>query len=520
MESQTKVARGATSLYIANVVVLVANTLYFLVLTNFLRSTKDVGIVTALNITIWLLVTVCILAQPVTVQSPIPAPLAVLKFLPALLTRNARNDVVKVFRGSLVSAAILSGVFFATLFVRPDLIIPFLGGEAVLPEFVRLAAGDVFLLSLGQVCLGTLIALGDLRTATVYIVGWSMARYIIASLLLVPYSIVGVLVGWIIGDAILLVVALRKSASTIRAGSEPASFSLHELTRYSLYTLFSALIGFAINQADKIFTLASQGLGQLAIYNVAIVAASFTGFAPYALITVLLPALSALHSSNRVEEMRNMIRIYTRYVAIVVLPVAFGFASVTEVALRIFGPTYTAGFFPTVIVSIATGLTAIGAVYAGALLALGRLRWYTAANLLGLLVLFAVSALSTGILGISGPALGRAALMVTAAVVYAIALRRSGFLEIDSKAFLIAALGSGAMGLVVFMILSALPTFLLKLAVLPFLVVMGVGLYLGCLRLLHLPTTSDLDFVGSILPRRLHPLIPIVGKLLGVKPDT
>jgi hypothetical protein len=91
LESQTKVARGATSLYIANVVVLVANTLYFLVLTNFLRSTKDVGIVTALNITIWLLVTVCILAQPVTVQSPIPAPLAVLKFLPALLTKNARN---------------------------------------------------------------------------------------------------------------------------------------------------------------------------------------------------------------------------------------------------------------------------------------------------------------------------------------------------------------------------------------------------------------------------------------------
>lgn len=137
---------------------LVANTLYFLVLTNFLRSTKDVGIVTALNITIWLLVTVCILAQPVTVQSPIPAPLAVLKFLPRTPNKEHRNDVVKVFRGSLVSAAILSGVFFATLFVRPDLIIPFLGGEAVLPEFVRLAAGDVFLLSLGQVCLGTLIA--------------------------------------------------------------------------------------------------------------------------------------------------------------------------------------------------------------------------------------------------------------------------------------------------------------------------------------------------------------------------
>jgi len=40
---ESKVARGASSLYIANVVVLVANTLYFLVLTNVLRSSKDVG---------------------------------------------------------------------------------------------------------------------------------------------------------------------------------------------------------------------------------------------------------------------------------------------------------------------------------------------------------------------------------------------------------------------------------------------------------------------------------------------
>jgi|SRR3972149_3799659 len=106
---ESKVARGASSLYIANVVVLVANTLYFLVLTNVLRSTEDVGVVTALNILIWLLVTISILAQPVTSQSPIPAPLAVLKFLPALLTKNARSDAVRVFRASLGSTTILSG---------------------------------------------------------------------------------------------------------------------------------------------------------------------------------------------------------------------------------------------------------------------------------------------------------------------------------------------------------------------------------------------------------------------------
>ena len=98
LETQASVAKGATSLYVANVVVLVANTLYFLVLTNFLHSTLDVGIVTALNIMIWLLVTVCIFAQPITVQSPVPAPLAVLKFLPELIAKNARTGAAKLFR--------------------------------------------------------------------------------------------------------------------------------------------------------------------------------------------------------------------------------------------------------------------------------------------------------------------------------------------------------------------------------------------------------------------------------------
>lgn len=64
VESQTSVTRGATSLYAVNVVMLLANTVYFLILTNVLTSTLNVGVITALNITIWLLVTTCILAQP------------------------------------------------------------------------------------------------------------------------------------------------------------------------------------------------------------------------------------------------------------------------------------------------------------------------------------------------------------------------------------------------------------------------------------------------------------------------
>lgn len=517
METQASVAKGATSLYVANVVVLMANTLYFLVLTNFLHSTLDVGVVTALNIMIWLLVTVSILAQPIAVQSPIPAPLAVLKFLPELLTKKARSGAAKLLTASLVLAAAIGGTIAVVLIVSPGLVVPFLGGQAVLSSYVQLSGVDVLVLSLGQVCIGALVALGDMRSATAYIILWSVARYALASLLLVTYAIGGVLTGWIIGDAVLLVMALQKSIRALRAGGGRPTFSMSDLLRYSLYTLLSALIGFTINQADKIFTLAKQGLPGLAIYNVAIVAASFAGFAPYALLTVLLPALSSLHAAKRTRQMHEMIHAYTRYVSIVVIPIAIGFASITEVALRIFGPEYVNGLVPSVIVSVATGVTAIGAVYAAVLLAVGELRWYTAANAIGLVGLLAVSYLLTPMVGLGGPALGRATLMALVALIYGFALGRRGFFELDLGAFLSATGGSAVMGLIVFFALSFSNSFLGKLAMIPVMVVVGAFIYLGSLRALNLLTVDDLEFVHDMLPRRFHSIVPRVARLAGLR---
>jgi O-antigen/teichoic acid export membrane protein len=519
LQTQASVAKGATSLYVANVVVLLANTLYFLILTNIMRSTLNVGIVTALNLMILLLVTVCILAQPITTQSPIPAPLAVLKFIPELLAKKGLTETAKVFMASLGASGILAVALGTGLALAPNLAIPILGGQAVLPSFVRLAAVDVVVFSLCQVCFGALIAVGDMRNATLYIVCWAIARYAMASILLVPYAIFGVLVGWIVGDSVVFVIAFRESIRRVRRGSGSSSFAFVELWRYSVYTLFSALIGYAVTQADKIFTLASQGLSELAVYNVAIVAASFTGFAPYALLTVLLPALAALHSRGRSKEMHEMIRTYTRYVSIIVLPIAMGFASVAEIALRIFGSAYLGGLVPTVIVSVATGLTAVGAVYASALLALGELKWYTAANVLGLGALFAISSVLTDVLGLAGPALGRAALMAIAAVVYAVALRRSGFLELDTRAFLSATGSSALMAAVVFIALATAHSFLLKVAYLPALIILGAAIYLGCLRVLRLLTATDLEFARGITPTRFHPLINRIGRYLIVEFD-
>jgi hypothetical protein len=107
--------------------------------------------------------------------------------------------------------------------------------------------------------------------------------------------------------------------------------------------------------------------------------------------------------------------------------------------------------------------------------------------------------------------------MAVAALVYAIAMWKSGFLELDLRAFLSAGGSSALMGVVVFVILSMASSFVLKLALLPMLIVVGAFIYLGSLRLLHLLTASDLEFAREIVPSRFQPIVPRIGKLLGVK---
>lgn len=513
---ESRIGKGATSLFLANVSSLIASTLYFIVLTNILESTTLVGVVTSLNIFIWLFALICLFAQPVVQGGPIPAPLAVLRFVPKYLANNDRDSAAKVFRFSLALSGAVGLIVMGFLMVLPTVVTPILGGAAVRPEFVRFAAIDILIVSMGQVCLGEIFALGKSKVGSFYIVAWSVGRAFLSALLLVPYGVSGVLIGWIGGDLFLIAITSWALRRTLKVSGSGGGFSAADVGRYSLYTLFAALLGFIINQADRLITLSQRGLPGLAIYNVASVGSGVAGYAPSALVTVLLPSLAALLASNDMKEMRNRIRISTRYVSLLAIPVAFGLAGVMEIPLRIFGSDYLAGLLPGVILSVATGLTALSAVYAVALLAQGNLRWYTIGNVLGLVALFLIAGVLTPIIGLTGPAVGRAGLMAVVTLVFAIGSSRVKIFEVDIRAFVFSSISAAIMMVFFLVTLSMLHGFLLKIAILPLLLGVGLAIYVLALRMFRFVTIEDIEFIGKLLPRRLHGIIPILARLIGI----
>jgi O-antigen/teichoic acid export membrane protein len=518
-DEKARVGRGTASLFVANLASLTANTVYYIILTNAFHSTAEVGVVTSLNIMIWFFVFLCLFAQPIVLGSPIPAPLAALKFVPEFLAKRDIKAASKVFQASLLLATVVSLVSILILTSSLPQLTAFLGWPSVLPDYVRLSALDILIISIGQVALGSLVAMRGGTVGSLYFVVWSVGRFALASILLVSYGVVGLLVGWLMGDFALLVATLHWVLRNLGLVFGSSNFSTTEFLRYNLYTLLGAVVGFTISQADRLIILWERGLSAIAVYNVAMVGAGVVGYVPYALITVLLPVLTSLSVSREDGRMHKLMRSYSRYVSLVVMPIGFGLAAVMEVALRIFGAAYVSGALAGALVSIAASLSAIGTVYAGALLALGKLRWYTVANLLGFAAMMIVAAIFTPLLGLMGPALGRASLMVVAATVYALAAFRCGIFEVDSRAYAVSALGSGVMMVSVFTILGSIHTFFVQLLAFPGVMVVGFIIYLGSLRLSHLLTTDDLDFFRELLPKRLGVLLPLAASFIGVDYD-
>jgi len=517
LERNVSVARGASSLYVASIVTLLSGMLYFVVLTNYLRSTQLVGVVTALNILIWFLVLFCVFATPIASQNAIPAPLAVLKFIPELIAKNDRSGARRLFKTSLLLALVLGGVIGILLHLGTPLITRFLGEGFVSPVLIHLAAIDIVVVSVGSIGLATVIAVGNAGTGARYIWVWAIARYSLASVLMVPLGVVGVLAGWILGDASLVFLSLRSCLRDINSPLPPDVFPFRRFLSYDAHSLGAALMGFAMNEADRILTLTTQGISPLAIYNVAIAATNIAGSASYALVTVMLPAVAALLTTKKLEELRRLVRSNTRYLSLVVMPISFGLAAVIEIPLRIFGAAYVNGTLPAIIVCVASGLTAVSAIYASELLALGRMRWFTAANLLGLGGFFTLTWLLTPILGLAAPAVGRAALMAITAAIYALVARMAGMFEFDLNAYLVSIICSAVMAIPIYLAVTLLHPFYMQLAALPFLLLLGLLIYLGLLRVFHLLSRDDLNFVQTIAPSRFHRYFPIFARIVGLK---
>ena len=509
LEVETKVARGATSLYMANVVATVFNTAYFILLTNVLAP-QEVGLVSLLNILVIAIGTVAILGSPM-VGAGLSSPPAVARFLAEYTTRGSGRASRKIILASLVLSAAIS-VSLASLLCFPPVARSVsypLGSGAVL-----FAALDAVLFSLGQISAFAVVGVGKAGTAG-FLLGLSVVvKYSASSFLLFSgLGAPGVFLGFSLGDLALFAGSLPLAIRSAPGGGD-SRVEGRAILGYMSSVLPSSLVGLAVNQAGKLLAFLHGSFGDLAVFNVAAVSAGVVAQGPTALTNATVPTLAGL--GGGLASRREVVSGLSRYVSLVAFPVGFWFAAVSPLLPGILGNGYASAAPLIAIMSASVSLTAVMSVYSSELLVGRRTSVFLTGNVLGLAALLVASYSLTPFLGLLGIAVGRAAMLFVSLVAFALSLRASRELVVELSYYLKAFASSAVMVAVVFFtwLLIApharLEDAITILATVP----LAALVYSVSLRLLGAFKEQDFLLLERLLPKPISRLAILARKLL------
>lgn len=508
------VARGATGIYFSNVISMFASTTHFIVLTNLLTTT-EVGILAGIQIIAYASSTLSNFSSPQPLMTSLPIPHALSRFIPEYRGFGNSGKAIGAFRSALALVLVLVLPITGLIFFQAESIakIVFRGEAEVF--WIQLSAFEVLFFTLNQFFFAGVIGLGRSgRAGLMYSISL-LTRYGLAAFLVIEgFGIPGAVVGYAVGDGLLVLLVAPLLFSNLKGQSEKVS--MISVARFSFPLLVSSLVVFGVSQIDRIFALFGLGLPELGIYTVAVAAATIGAYAPNAFNTALVPVLTSMFAKNHIDDLKRMSKTYTRYVTILGTPVAAMLAALALPLTRLFGPEYSTSALPASIISMAVALTSFTAVYNAQLIASNRVRAVMIANIAGLVFFIAILTILVPISNFLGAAIARAAMTFIVAAIVTFSSNQLGYFIIDKKAVLSSIGASLAMGTVLAIISIMIGGYARQLASLLVLVPLGAMIYIGLLRVLRTFTVDDLVFVYTLLPSSFKGMTRVVAIVAGL----
>ncbi len=368
-----RVARGATYLLVQSVIINLTVLLFFAFAARRLSTIADLGRFTTLNTLGILLIALGTLGLPT----------AGVRFIAKFMADKPEIKANGVYKTVLVYGSALSvTILIATLFAGNFLSTTLLGSSNFL-LLIQLAAIDASLQLLTVFPMGALQGRSLFRESAAINITSNTVQFAVALFLLeIGQGLTGIRYGWVVGDGLGAALALLVTSRlfSLSQTSEP----IKELIRYSAPVYGSNLATFASNYLDRLLVLFFLGTVALGVYSPAVAAASFLAIVSTPVASALLPQLQELHTKHGDKEFVDAARGASRYLFILMLPLAIGLAVTSLPTIVLFaGLRYAGGTVPLVIISIAVGLTSGSAIVNTCLLVLGRTRVLLLAGLLG-----------------------------------------------------------------------------------------------------------------------------------------
>ena len=494
------VARGASYLLAQGIITNILMAVTFAIIARII-TTAEMGAMAVLMMIIGAARLIACLGMPTSVT----------RFLAEHLAREDREKAAGCFYQALrLSFAISIPISIALFLLAPFLSLMLLEKPEHMLLLQILAIDIVPSAGLIPLLSNAMLGLQKIRQLSTISIAYNVIRQtLIIFLTIITRSLQGLVVAWLISELVFASVLL----SCVRRDLGPTSFSfsLKHLVKFSFPLSLQDAVSYVYAWFDRAILLAYTTLDALGIYNASMTAFGVLNNVPNAIATSLFPTYSAIQGKNGAEALQSSIRVASRYVCLIAMPLSHGLAATAKPALTLFvGEAYAEGTTPLIILSIFFALTLVSTALSGLLVVLGETVLSLKLTALNAVIGIGSAQLLLPYLGATGASLTRGIVMATSLLTAIIALRNRIRLSFDMEAFWKSLLASTVMAIGV----AASQTYHYSKFYLPIYVLIGGAIYLIMLRLTNAIKPEDVHLMEEYLGPRLGPLFKPLEKYI------
>lgn len=492
-----RVPRGTAYVSAQNALNFLVGLIFYMVVARIL-PTEDIGSIAALTF----------VYSTVPAIIPLALPTAAAKFVSEYLGRGESEKagaVVSAIKKIVFSISILTLVLMAGVANWFSILLWGNGNGALIFLIISFA---VFVSTIRITYLGFLQGLQWFgKFAIAAFTAFALGRVLGMILVVAGWSLIGVVIGWLIGEAVGLILTMLLFRGALPKPTQKCD--LRMLFRFSLPLFVMFTIITLADWTDRmLFFGLTHELASLGIYDLAVRGAATISIIWMAFSTTVLPMLSGLYGKTGKEAVRAALKTSLRYLTYLTLPACFGLAAISRTVMALlFGRGYTAGSPLLAILAVASISISFGMIFGSTLQALGETRMFIGIGLASIVADVLVIILSVPILGVLGATLARVTLWGVYSAATFLALRTKAKIEFDGEALQKGFLASVIMAapLLIFdMVYASRLTDTLTVICASSEILLGIAIYgisLIALRALH---SQDFELLKRIVPTSLH----------------
>lgn len=286
------------------------------------------------------------------------------KYLPEHLARHSSDSMRQLIRQTRRYVFILSGSISILLILLSSPLAKYIFKKQELQTILIIAAASLVFQCWGFHSIGVTRALSRFRSYAIMLA----LPYFLFTLLLsatIPVNKNPLLPIYANTLALIIAAVIQHFMTThaYRRINDPRTeigeVSTGEFLSLSFSMFFIALYISHLPHLETIIFSASRNQKELGIFSLILKITHISGFLYLSFNTFLLPKFSDLFHSGRFEELEVLARRSSRFLLLASLIFGVGFLVAGRFLLRLFGPEFTAGFIPLLLLTLSQALYAL-----------------------------------------------------------------------------------------------------------------------------------------------------------------